>query len=102
MKAVTNNVYRSIGLDSVLMIRWAISAISFPGSSVSLIFLQGLYKRTNVRIVDLLLILDDGSEDLRTVGVVPKVFFDILPDIKRDGCEHRISDPSNIAEVKVS
>ena len=52
--------------------------------------------------VDLLLILDDGEEDLRTGGVLPKVFFDSILELDRDGREHILPDPSNISAVEVA
>ena len=36
--------------------------------------MQGLYKFANGGIVDLILILDNGAEDLRDIGVIPEVF----------------------------
>ena len=63
--------------------------------------MQGLDKRANGRIVDLLLHLGDGAEDLVTGGVVPEVFFDSLPDLERDGRKHSLSPPSNIVAVRV-
>ena len=48
------------------------------------------------------MLLDNGTEDLVTRGPVPEEFFDILPKIKYDGCEHRLSAPSKIVAVKVA
>ena len=62
--------------------------MSCPGSSVSLVFSQGLDKHKNGEIVDLLMILDNGVEYLGNGGIVPKVFSDSLP--------------SNIVAVKVA
>ena len=46
------------------------------------------------------MLLDDGTEDLMTIGPVPKEFLDILPKIKYDGCEHRLFAPSKIVAVR--
>ena len=64
-------------------------------------FLQGLDKRANGRTVNLLLILDESEEELRTRGVTPEVFFDIPPDLERNGREHSLSAPRNIVAVEV-
>ena len=50
----------------------------------------------------MLLLLDDGSEDLGTLGVLPKVFLNIFPKIKLDGHDHSISVPSKIVVVEVA
>ena len=48
------------------------------------------------------MLLDNGTEDLVTRGPVPEEFFDILPKIKYDGCEHRLSALSKIVTVKAA
>ena len=48
------------------------------------------------------MLLDDGSEDLRTGVVVPKVFFDSLPELYCDGQDDSLSDPSKIVALKVA
>ena len=49
-----------------------------------------------------MLILDDGEEDLRTGGVLPKLFFDSLLELERDGRENILPAPSKISAVKVA
>ena len=56
-------------------------------------------KHANGVIVDILLLLDNGPEDLGTGGVVPEVFLDILPKLKRDGHEHRFPVPIDMVTV---
>ena len=65
-------------------------------------FLQGLDKRANSGIVDLLLLYYDGVEYLGSGGVIPKVFFSILPELECDGREHSLFSPSSIVAVKVA
>ena len=54
------------------------------------------------RRVDLLLLLDNETEDLGTEGVIPEVFFDSLLDLNHDGCENILSNPSDIVVGKVA
>ena len=109
MKSVDTKVDRLIGADTVPLIRKEISSILLPkfstssaGSSVSLIFCKAWDKLTNDRRVELLIILDNGTEDLVTRGPVTEEILDIIPKIKYDGCKHRISAPSKIVAVKVA
>ena len=108
MKSVATNVDISIGSYPVLLIRRAILAILLPNFLTSCLgffhepyFLQGLDKGVNGGRVDLLMLLDNGAKYLRTRGVIPEVFFDILPDIKRDGHKHSLSASSKIVVVKI-
>ena len=55
----------------------------------------------NGKIVDLLLLLNNGTEDLGIGGTVPGVFLDILPNIKYNGHKHNLSDTINIVAVEV-
>ena len=65
-------------------------------------FSKGLDKRTDGGIVDLLLLLNNGSEDLGTRGIIPEASFDSLLKLKPDGCDHIFSDPSKIVAVEVA
>ena len=64
--------------------------------------MQGWEKRANIGRIDLLLIFDYATEKLRNGGVAPKVFFDSLPEIERDGREHRLSDKREIVAIKAA
>ena len=63
-------------------------------------FFKGFDKRANNGRVDMLLILDNGAENLRNGGIIPEVFFYSLPKFKRDGREHIFSAPSKIVAVE--
>ena len=109
MKAVATKVYSTIGADPVMLIRRSISAILLPKFSTSFLglvrephFLQGLENRANVKIVDMLILLYNDTEDLRTGGVIKKVFYDSLTYIKHDGRDHSLSAPSKIITVQVA
>ena len=61
-----------------------------------------LYKHTNGKRFDLLLLFDDDSEDLGTGSVVLKVSFDDILELNHNVREHRLSYPIEIVAVKVS
>ena len=109
MNSVDNKVERSIGADIVplickgnfvYLVTEVFNAFSWfvrePHSS-------SLVK--NARTTEELncwYFLDNGTEDLVTIGPIPEEFLDILAKIKYDGCEHRLSSPSNIVAVKAA
>ena len=72
------------------------------GSSVSLIFCKAWTSAKMVGRVDMLLILNDGTEYLRTRGAVREVYFNSLPELKPDGNELSLSAQSEIVSVKVA
>ena len=51
---------------------------------------------------DLLLILDNGAEELGIGGIVLEKILDSLPKLKWDGSEHFLSAPSKTVAVKVA
>ena len=83
---------------SILLPKFSSSSV---GLSVSFIFCKTWYKSVNDRRVELMMLLDNGTEDLVTRGPVTEEILDIIPKIKYDGCKHRISAPSKIVAVKV-
>ena len=62
--------------------------------------MYGLDKRENGKGVNLFLILDNDTDNLRTGGVVSDVL-NILPKLKRNGREHIFSVRRNIFTVEV-
>ena len=72
------------------------------GSSVSLIFCKAWTSAKMVGRVDMLLVLNDGTEYLRTRGAVREVYFNSLTELKPDGNELSLSAQSEIVSVKVA